>query len=86
MMKLSELQIKELIVVDDGTRLGHIVDLEIDGRTGKILAVIAEDKEKKHGMFAKAGELFIAWEKIVRIGEDVILVEKIKGPSFYTED
>ncbi|WP_152656468.1 YlmC/YmxH family sporulation protein [Oceanobacillus sp. CFH 90083] len=86
MVKLSELQIKELIVMDDGTRLGHIIDLEIDGRTGRIIAVIAEAKGKKNGMFAKAGELFIAWEKIVRIGEDVILVEKVKGPDLYTED
>ncbi|GAA0330427.1 YlmC/YmxH family sporulation protein [Oceanobacillus sp. FSL W7-1293] len=86
MVKLSELQIKELIVMDDGTRLGHIIDLEIDGRTGRIIAIIAEAKGKKSGMFAKSGELFIAWEKIVRIGEDVILVEKVKGPDLYTED
>ncbi|GEN86580.1 YlmC/YmxH family sporulation protein [Oceanobacillus sp. FSL W8-0428] len=86
MVKLSELQIKELIVMDDGTRLGHIIDLEIDGRTGRVIAIIAEGKGKKSGMFAKAGELFIAWEKIVRIGEDVILVEKVKGPDLYTED
>ncbi|GLO65914.1 MULTISPECIES: YlmC/YmxH family sporulation protein [Oceanobacillus] len=83
MVKLSELQMKEIIAVDDGSRLGHIIDLEIDGNNGRILAIIVEGKEKKQGMFAKADELLIAWEKIVRIGEEVILVKEIYGPGIY---
>lgn len=84
MVKLSELQLKEIIVIDDGRRLGHITDLEINGNSGKIIAIVVDAREKKSGgMFAKADELTISWEKIVRIGSDVILVQEINGPELY---
>jgi len=82
-IKLSELQLKEIIVVDDGSRLGQISDLEIDGDSGKILAIVVVARDKKSGMFAKADELVIAWEKIVRIGSDVILVKEVHGPDLF---
>ncbi|QKY68963.1 PRC-barrel domain-containing protein [Lentibacillus sp. CBA3610] len=34
MITLSDLQIKEVIMMNDGKRLGHISDLEIDGDNG----------------------------------------------------
>src|SRR5699024_10607963 len=40
MIKLSELQIKEVIIIDDCKRLGHIHDLEIDPDNGMITAII----------------------------------------------
>lgn len=83
MIKLSELQLKEIIVIDDGSRLGQISDLEIDGDSGKILAIIVVAKDKKSSMFAKADELIIAWEKIVRIGSDVVLVKEVHGPDLF---
>ncbi len=73
--------------MDDGTRLGHIIDLEIDGRTGRVIAIIAEGKGKKNQECLLRQESFLLpGKKIVRIGEDVILVEKVKGPDLYTED
>lgn len=74
MVKLSELQIKEIIIVDSGKRLGHINDLEIDLESGKIIAIIIADPDKKSGIFGKPEELIIYWEQIVTIGTDVILV------------
>lgn len=77
MIKLSELQIKEVIVIDNGRRLGHIYDLEIDPDTGKIISIILVVRDKKNGgLFGKADELFIHWEQIVTIGIDVILVKE----------
>lgn len=75
MIKLSELQMKEIIVIENGTRLGHISDLEIDTVNGRILALILQIKEGKSGMFAKSGEMIINWRQITTIGEDVILVQ-----------
>lgn len=74
MIKLSELQMKEIIVVENGTRLGHISDLEIDAINGRILALIIQIKEGKSGMFAKSDEMIIRWHQIATIGADVILV------------
>ena len=83
MIKLSELQLKEIIIIDDGWRFGHITDLEIDVNTGKIIAIVVETKDKKSGMLRKADELLISWDHIVRIGSDVILVNDVQGPSLY---
>lgn len=85
MIKLSELQVKEVIIIDDGRRLGHISDLEIDTDSGKITAIIIFLKEKNGGFFGKPDELVIQWNQIVRIGSDVILVNDIKRPALYSE-
>ncbi|WP_010649453.1 YlmC/YmxH family sporulation protein [Oceanobacillus massiliensis] len=85
MIKLSELQLKEIIVIDNGSRLGHITDLEIDSNQGKILAIVVVAREKKSGMFSKADELIISWDQIVRIGSDVILVKEVQQPDLYVK-
>jgi YlmC/YmxH family sporulation protein len=83
MIKLSDLQIKEIISVDDGRRMGHLMDLEIDVNTGKIVAIVLELKDKKGGFFGKPDELIIHWQQIVRIGSDVILVKDTLQPQLY---
>lgn len=86
MIKLSELQIKEVIVISDGSRLGHISDLEIDGNTGMITALIIYTKEKKSGgLFGKPGEMEIPWNKIETIGTDVILISNPGTSTIYEE-
>lgn len=82
---LSELQLKEVIIIDDGRRLGHISDLEIDPDNGKILAFIILGKEKKANLFGKMDELIVHWNQIVRIGSDVILVKEVQEPQLYIE-
>lgn len=84
-IKLSELQIKEVIVIDNGRRLGHIYDLEIDPELGKIIAIILILRDKKNGLFGKPDELIIYWEQIVTIGADVILVKEVREEYFLPE-
>lgn len=85
MIKLSELQIKEVIVIDDGKRLGHIHDLEIDPDNGMITAIVIAVRDKKSGLFGRTDELIIHWDQIITIGSDVILVKEVKQPELYTE-
>ncbi|MFC4557026.1 YlmC/YmxH family sporulation protein [Virgibacillus kekensis] len=85
MVKLSELQIKEVIVIEDGRRLGHISDLEIDGDNGNITALVIIVKDKKNGLFGKAGEMVIPWHHIETIGSDVILVRDVGKPALYPD-
>uniref|UniRef100_UPI00403F5692 YlmC/YmxH family sporulation protein n=1 Tax=Ornithinibacillus sp. FSL M8-0202 TaxID=2921616 RepID=UPI00403F5692 len=82
---LSDLQAKELIVINDGRRLGHISDLEIDPDRGRIIALVIYNREKKGGFFGKPDELMIYWEQIVTIGSDVILVKDVDGAKLYLE-
>ncbi|SHF49695.1 YlmC/YmxH family sporulation protein [Ornithinibacillus halophilus] len=85
MVKLSELQVKEIIVINDGRRLGHISDLEIDPDKGRIIALIVYGREKKGGFFGKPDEIMIYWEQIVTIGSEVILVRDVVSPNLYIE-
>ncbi|WP_342729073.1 MULTISPECIES: YlmC/YmxH family sporulation protein [Virgibacillus] len=85
MIKLTDLQIKEVIVINDGRRLGHISDLEINGDNGKITALIIIAKDKKAGLFGKPGELVIPWYNIETIGSDVILIRDVNTPTLYPE-
>lgn len=78
MIKLSELQVKEVIVIDNGKRLGHILDLEIDPDQGRITAIILAVRDRSNGIFGKSEELVVDWNQIVTIGDDVILVEDIQ--------
>jgi YlmC/YmxH family sporulation protein len=65
MLKVSEFQIKDVVNVSDGKRLGNIEDIEINLNTGRIEAVIIGGAGKVLGLFGKDEEV---------VGEDVILV------------
>lgn len=75
MITLSELQMKEVILLKEGKRLGHIVDLEIDVETGFIIEIIILDRQEKSSFFQKPIEMAIPWAQIKTIGEDMILIE-----------
>jgi YlmC/YmxH family sporulation protein len=85
MIKLSELQIKEVIVIDDGRRLGHIHDLEINPDNGRITSIILVVKDQGGGFFGKSDEVVIHWNQIVTIGSDVILVREVHQPQLFLE-
>ncbi|MFS0639150.1 YlmC/YmxH family sporulation protein [Mesobacillus foraminis] len=74
MLKVSEFQIKDVVNVSDGKRLGNIEDIEINLNTGRIEAVIIGGAGKVLGLFGKDEEVVIPWQNILKIGEDVILV------------
>ncbi|QDP40101.1 YlmC/YmxH family sporulation protein [Radiobacillus deserti] len=81
MVTLSELQIKDIIVVEEGRRLGNITDLEIDGERGRITHLIVGLKGKVMGLFGKDEEIKIPWDHILTIGKDVILIRKNGNPQ-----
>ncbi|MFD1360258.1 YlmC/YmxH family sporulation protein [Lentibacillus salinarum] len=85
MITLSELQIKEVIIMNSGKRLGHISDLEIDGDRGRITALVLVVKDKASGFFSKSDEMIIPWDHIEVIGTDVILIREIATPTLYSD-
>lgn len=72
---VSDLKIKEVINIVDGKRLGVITDIEIDAESGKLTAIIVPGNGKFLGIFGRNEDMVIPWEKINKIGLDVILVE-----------
>lgn len=71
----SDLKLKEVINVIDGKRLGGITDIEIDVASGRLTAIVVPGNGKFLGLFGRSEEVVIPWEKINKIGFDVILVE-----------
>jgi YlmC/YmxH family sporulation protein len=74
-MKLSEISSKDVIDDEDGTRLGKIADAEIDVATGKILNVNIYRSFKFLNWFNNKDVIQIPWNNIIKIGNDVIIVE-----------
>lgn len=75
MVKISDLRMREVINVLDGKRLGNIVDIDLDMDRGKVMAFILPGRVRGWSIFAKREDVIVPWDKIIRIGRDVILVE-----------
>ena len=74
-MTLSELRTKEVIDVQDGKRLGRVMDLEFCVEDSRVTALVvpAETSFLQTLRGEKCG-LTIPWNSIRCIGNDVILV------------
>lgn len=74
-VKISDLRMREVINLADGRRLGPIKDIDIDLEQGRISAIILPGAGKFFSFFGREEEIVVPWEKIKRIGVDVILVD-----------
>ncbi|WML39018.1 YlmC/YmxH family sporulation protein [Neobacillus sp. OS1-2] len=86
MVKISEFQIKDVVNVSDGKRLGNIGDIEINLTTGKIEAVVISGNGRVLGFFGKDEDIVIPWKNIIKIGQDVILVRYKGGLEHISEE
>lgn len=75
MIKISDLRVREVVNVVDGRRLGLIKDIDIDLEAGRISGIVLPGQGRFLGLFGREDELLVPWEKIKKIGVDVILVE-----------
>ncbi|MBE6081895.1 YlmC/YmxH family sporulation protein [Sporanaerobacter sp. PP17-6a] len=75
MLRLSDMRQKEVVNIDDGTRIGLIYDFEIDLNSGDVSAIIIPGEGKILNFFGKSQDLIIPWENIIKIGTDIILVD-----------
>ena len=73
-MKISDLQYKTIINVNDGKEIGKITDLEINNE-GLIINYYATTKKSFFNIFSSNKETIFKTNDIKKIGEDVILVE-----------
>jgi len=74
-VRTSDLRTREVVNVIDGKRLGTITDLEIDLSAGRVLAIVVPGEGRLFGLFGREEDYVIPWERIRKIGADVILVE-----------
>lgn len=73
MYSINSIKSMEVIDINTGSKLGFISDLKIDCENHKVLSIIIPIQ--KNSWFNKQSALEIPWEKIYKVGIDVILVE-----------
>lgn len=74
-MTYSDFKKKEVINVCDGRRLGCICDIIIDISTCRIDAIVVPGQFSLGGFFQKSRHIIVPWNKIRKLGDDVILVD-----------
>lgn len=74
MFLISELRRKDVINELDGKKLGYVYDIEIDINTGSISSLVLPGENRFFGLFTRSEEMIIPWDKIKKIGLDVILI------------
>lgn len=72
-MNLSDLQNKDIINVLDGKKIGNIIDAKFNVANGVIEKLILSPSKSLFNL--KNSTVEIAFSKIKKIGEDVILIE-----------
>ncbi|MBQ7351931.1 MAG: YlmC/YmxH family sporulation protein [Clostridia bacterium] len=78
-MELSfcDLKNKDVINMCDGQNLGTITDLLIDINCGQILGLIVPSGKGLLNIFKSSNDIFIPYNRICKIGKDIILVDII---------
>ena len=72
-MKLSELQEKDIVNINNGRKIGKIIDAEIN-MDGLINYLIVEDN-KMFRRLTNKDSISITFNQIKKIGEDCILID-----------
>lgn len=71
-MRMSEIQHKDVVDVKSGKKIGNIIDIKIESEKGVIEGLILEETK---GFFKNNDEYEIKYHQIIKIGEDVILID-----------
>lgn len=75
MNRASEFRQKEVINIADGRRLGFVSDVEVNLEDGRIEAIVIPGGGRFFGFIGKDNEYVIPWDRIRKVGEDIILVD-----------
>lgn len=81
MLRVADLRMREIVNVQDGRRLGFVQDLDLDLVEGQVKGLLVMGSAKFMGLLRKDSDVYINWEQVIRIGEDVILVNLTPKPD-----
>ena len=76
-MELSfcELRAKEVVNICDGKKMGNIIDLIFDCNCARITGLVVPGEKTLLNFFKTSNDIFIPYNRIRKIGTDIILVE-----------
>jgi len=73
MFAINNLRQMEIIDINSGTKMGYIKDLKVNCEEYRIISILLPNQ--KSTWFNKNNSIEIPWEKVKKIGVDVILVD-----------
>lgn len=73
-MNLSDLQEKDIVNLNNGKKIGRIIDAKINDE-GKISYFVIDQRKGIRNFTFNSSDVNISFNQIKRIGEDVILVD-----------
>ncbi len=77
----AELTKKTVINVADGRELGNVCDVIFNG-CGGVLGFVVPGKKSFFKSITSQDCIFIPWNRIIKIGGDVILTELVQGATY----
>ena len=84
-ISFCDLKNKDVINVCDGKNLGQIIDIVFDTCYGKIIGIVVPSCKSLFNFFKSNNDIFIPYNRICKIGQDIILVDIIMQNT-YTEN
>lgn len=70
---INAIRSMEVIDVSTGSKLGYARDFKVDLETNKVVSIFLPAVAK--GWFSKEDDIEIPWDKVVKIGVDVLIVD-----------
>ena len=74
--RFRDLRRKEVININDGSRLGPVGDVDLQLPEGQVAAIVVYGPARFFGFFGPREEFYIPWDCIQRIGDDIILIDR----------
>lgn len=74
-LTFCELRAKEVVNTCDGKRLGNIIDMVFDSSCARVLGFIVPAEKTLFSFLKSSNDIFIPYNRIKKIGKDIILVE-----------
>lgn len=74
MFRISDLRRKDVINELDGKKLGYVYDIDLDINLGLVESIVIPGESRFLGLFIRSDETVLPWERIKKIGIDVILI------------
>ena len=73
-MLLSDIQSIDVVNVATGNKIGRIKDIDFDTNSGTIISLSVLTISKLRSFFSGDQLIIIPWEKVLKFGNDVIIV------------
>ncbi|MBE5736433.1 MAG: YlmC/YmxH family sporulation protein [Clostridiales bacterium] len=76
-LSFCSLRNKDVVNICDGKNLGNISDMIIDTSCGRVIGIVVPASKGFFNFFKSNNDIFIPYNRICKIGKDIILVDII---------